>query len=713
MEDQIEQTEMNAEQDPLQQDQRRPVPDEDEKKLVSKLCARIKADKAHHKTAFDEMRRDQKIARRGAPDSWPKNHYVANITGRHIRRKTAALYAKNPKAVARRSEKLDFQVWDESEQTLMQALQVMQAASAGDPVLLMQAGVSPAQVQQSMVLLQDYQAGMLRRQQIEQIGKTLEICFHYFTNEQTPLSFKSSMKQLVRRACTSKVGYVKLGFQREYGNNPDVTARIADFRGRLDKIVQMSDDIERGDQEAEDLGAMQRELELSLKSLEEQEYVLIREGLTFDFLRSTAVVPDRLCTELEGFGGARWVTVEHLHTVPEVERKYKVQLGTDHVRYGSDGTAYNDQEPELDFGDETMKASAPEEMVCVWEHYDKETGVVYLICDGYPGFLRDPGAPDVYVEDFWPIYGLTFNEVEDDKNLFPPSDVELMSDMQNEYNRSRQGKREHRRAARPRFMSRKGALDDESKIALQNAEPFSVTEVNPLDGNDDLTRIVQPLAIPGVDPNLYDTGEIFTDIQLTVGASEAQFGMASGATATESSIAQSSFDASTDSDIDDLDNFLTRLARGAGQIMLRELSQETVMEIAGPGAVWPQMTLEEIAKELVLEIEAGSSGKPNQVQEIRNWQQMLPYLLQMPNISPTWLARESLNRLDDRLDLTEAITENIPSITAMNGMQQAMPTDPAADPNAQGSEGANNNPAPPGGPSGTDAPMGNNQQQIV
>ena len=87
-------------------------PDEAEKKLVSKLTKRILADRAHHKKAFERMREDMEIARRGAPKNWPENSYVANITGRHINQKTAALYAKNPKAVARRRERLDFRIWD-------------------------------------------------------------------------------------------------------------------------------------------------------------------------------------------------------------------------------------------------------------------------------------------------------------------------------------------------------------------------------------------------------------------------------------------------------------------------------------------------------------------------------------------------------------------------------------------------------------------------
>src|SRR5690606_8600339 len=112
-----------------------------------------------------------------------------------------------------------------------------------------------------------------------------------------------------------------------------------------------------------------------------------------------------------------------------------------------------------------------------------------------------------------------FNEGEDDQELFPPSDVALLRDMQNEYNRSRQGKREHRKAARPRFATRRGSLNDEDKKRLVSAEPFDVVEVNPQSDQFDVAKEIQVVPMPGVDPNLYDVGETYTDMQLVVGTS--------------------------------------------------------------------------------------------------------------------------------------------------------------------------------------------------
>lgn len=681
---------------------------EGERLLVAKLQKRIRGDKEFHEPAFKKMREDMVLARRGAPEDWPASNYVANITGRHINQKVAALYAKDPKAVARRRERLDFAVWDESEASFMQALQIVQMGmQAGlDPMTGQPLAASDPTFQQAMQLVQDVQQGMDAREKATRIGKTMELLFDYFTKEQTPVDFKTSMKQMVRRSATTGVGYLKLGFQRELEQNPQIAERLADFRSQIAHVENLAN--EAADENNPHRETDKAELEAAIAALQEQEYVLAREGLVFDFPDSTRVIPDRMTKHLTGFVGARWVTVEYLYTPDEVKEVFGVDLGKEFKEHSLDGTE-RDSQMSLDLDEEVKEEEDHHGLACVWEHYDRQSGTVYYLCDGHKSFLRAPGAPDIYVEDFWPVFALTFNEVEDEKNLFPPSDVRLMKDMQAEYNRARQGLREHRQAARPRFGSPKGALDDEDKAAFATAEPFTVTEFNPIGADPDVRKLIQAVPIPGVDPNLYETGQTMQDVQLVAGAQEATFGAVSKATATESSIAESSRVASVDSNVDDLDAFLTRVARASGQVLLREMSIEQVKEIAGVGAVWPLMGLDEIAKEIFLEVEAGSSGRPNQAQEIRNWKEMLPFLVQMPNIAPTWLARETLRRLDDKMDLTQAITEGAPSIIAMNGLTQAAPQDPANAPEAQGGEGANNAPAAPGGPAGTDAGMGNNQ----
>ena len=106
---------------------------------------------------------------------------------------------------------------------------------------------------------------------------------------------------------------------------------------------------------------------------------------------------------------------------------------------------------------------------------------------------------------------------------------------------------------------------------------------------------------------------------MIVGDQQADLGPTSGATATESNIAAQARATSTGSEIDDIDDTLSSMAQAASQILLLNMSLPMVQEIVGPGAIWPQLTSGDVAKQVYFDIEAGSSGRPNQAQELQNF----------------------------------------------------------------------------------------------
>jgi hypothetical protein len=124
-----------------------------------------------------------------------------------------------------------------------------------------------------------------------------------------------------------------------------------------------------------------------------------------------------------------------------------------------------------------------------------------------------------------------------------------------------------------------------------------------------------------------------------------------------------------------------------------------------------------VASELLLEIECGSSGRPNKAAEIANFERLAPTLIQIPGIDPTWLAKEAIRRMDDGLDITDAIKSALPSIVAMNSQKQMAGGGPGGDPNQQGAQGGNNAPGGPeaaaGAPGGGQAPGAPMQQGVM
>lgn len=642
--------------------------------LVKSLVQKVERAKKHWKKAFDRMKEDTDFymgKQWSSSDS--DDRYVANIVQRHVGQRVSALYAKNPKFVAKRRETLDFAAW-EGDMSSFQSIQMSMQNSMqmGQPM-------DPTMVQ----TLQDAQQGFERRRMMDKLAKTLEIVAHYQLQEQQP-SFKGQMKQLVRRTCVNGIGYVKIGYQRTMEKRPEDIERITDITEQLTTLERLGAD--KQDEKFSEDHAKTEQLRLLLASLQAKQDVIVREGIVFDFPMSNSIIVDPKCRQMSGFVGADWIAQEFILDIDEVKEVYKVDLGKEFTAYEDKGE-----------GDDKC------EKATVWEIYSKKDGLVYVVCDGYHDFLKEPEAPVLDLERFWPFFPLIFNEVDSDKDVIPPSDVRLLMPVQKEYNRARQALREHRFANRPLYATYEGALSEKDISNLQSHPANAVIKLQNLSPGQAVNSILQPVQHAPVDASLYDTSMLLDDMMRVVGSQEANLGGASGSTATEVSVAEGSRMSSLSSNVDDLEDFLGELARATGQVLLVQMDQQTVMKIAGPGAVWPQLTASEVAQELMLEVEAGSNGRPNKAIQIQNFERIAPILLQIPGMNPEFMAKEALKRMDDGMDITDAIRAALPSIVAMNAQKQLAQGDPASDPNLQGAAGATNVAPAPGAP-GADGP---------
>lgn len=659
--------------------------------LVKRWCTKVKADKEHFKDAFAQMRTSMKLAARGTDkQEWlDADKYVVPIINRHINQAVSSLYARNPTAVAKRKKKLYFTVWDGDPATLQAAEQAVVMAAQQSPVMDPLTGLPmPPQVDPNvMALLNEVRAAKQQMLMYDRLGETMQILFAHYLDEQDN-GYKEQIKASVRRAKVCDVAYAKLGFQRRMKRNPDIEARIADATDQLARIQALMNQAAAGDVEKESADAA--ELKSLVADLQSKVEIIVREGPVLSFPRSTEIIPDKRCRHLKTLAGARHMTHEFHMSPDEVMESYNVDLKKGgFTPYKADAVAK--------VGAPTS-GDASDELVCIWEIQDKSNGQWLTVADGYPDFLKEPAEPDVKIERFWTLFPLVFNEIESEDDLFPPSDAWNTRHMQREYNTARESLREHRIAALPRYASAKGKLEDKDLKTFATAPPHSIAEINGLTPNEDLAKVVQRWPSANIDPNLYETESVFGDVQRTVGSQEANLGGVSGATATETSIAENSRMSASADNVDDLDTWLTQIARAMGQLMLLELSIETVHEIAGPGAVWPQFPpkREEIVKDLVLEVEAGSSGRPNKAAEIANWERAAPWLVQLPGVNPIPFVKKGLALVD--IDLEEGVAEGMPSITAMNAMagKAAQAPSPSKQPGDQGGHGGNNAPKPAG-----------------
>ena len=675
----------------------RTPPNEARAARVKELIDMVLDDCDHWKWDFDRMRTSRRYARglqwKGmtrkdlVKDDRP---YVANITMRHLKSRTAAIYARNPRFTWRQSKRLHHVLWDGTPKMLQDAMAMqMGTPDSTDPATgAVIPGTPPVENPLAAAIIQEATEFAQSQQAIKKTGETLAIVYEYFVREQV-FNIKHMMKRTVLQSGTCGVGYIKQSFQRVLQNRPEVEQGLADAKAQLDAITRISQELAFGETDPNEADADR--LRSLMKQMEAEPKILLREGLTFNFPDPLNIIPSKEMIFLPGFFGCPHVTEQYFLTEAKVKETYGVDLGKQAAPYRSRDAA-NKSGNRLDYK-KTGSQWQDGDTARVFEIYHKGDGLVYTVCEGYDDFLREPEPPFPWTERFWPWFIYAPNAMDDPENPMPPSDVELIEPMQNEINAAGDALRDHRFAARPGHV-KAGYLTDDDAAKITSRVAHQVVPLTGLQPGDDVSKVLQPFPTAPIDPNLYATGPAFEDMLRTTGTQQANLGPTTDATATEATIAQSSRQSTDDSAIDELDDLLTEMARAGGQILLMNLEPETVKKIVGPGAAWPTSTRDEVAQELYLEVEAGSSGKKNQAHEIQVRTQMYPFLIQTPNIDPEKFARDMLSVLDDRIRFEDWQKDGLPSIIAMNGQAQAAANlgDPSAAPEAQGPDGASNAP---------------------
>lgn len=623
---------------------------------VKRWTTRIRNAKKHWEPAFKRMRQDMDFA---SGLQWPgqetmeTKRYVANTVLRTINQKVATLYARNPVAEYQRRPRMDYQVWDERLESLLQATQSL--------------AMNPLDIQ-SKAILTDYMNGHNRKMLIDKVGRTLEIVYKYQQDEQEP-NFKTQMKRLVRRVATCGVGYTRLSYVRDNEAMLSPSGKQSSLQDRIKKTRRLAEKYEEGDVNKESATAYQLGhlfASVGHSMTDPVELQDVHEGLVFDFPSATAIIPDTRCRSIRDFDGCHWIAEEMLLPLEIVNAFFEsdIKPGGELIHYSEHGQ-YKPKETNPDDKD-------PEQgpHVCLWHVFDQDTKSQFYIVDGYKKFVSSPDVLAPPIRRFWPIFTLTFNDVESDPqsktSVFPPSDVTLMRSMQKERNRSRDQLKQHRVGSLPLRMTGKGWLTKEDKDSINGAEANEIIEIEGAGSASqglDLNKMLAAFQPAPINPAVYDTAPLDQDVLLVVGGQQEALPVAKKESATSATIAEQSRNLTSSSNVDDLDELLSDLARSGGEMLMREMATETVQRIAGPGSAWPTVEREDFLDEIYLEAVAASSGRPNKAVEIANFERLVPFLMQA-GASPAFIVREGIHRLDDRLDPEEAFPLLPPQMSA-------------------------------------------------
>jgi len=475
-------------------------------------------------------------------------------------------------------------------------------------------------------------------------------------------------KRCVRAAMTTGLSWAKASYQRDIYRDPHIERRIQDAQEELRRLEHLMDECE--DDTKEEHEAKMEMLRDLVRSLEEKVEVVRQEGLVLDYVRDEDIIVSPAVATLEDYIFAPWIAHRIWMTQDQAAETFDLD---------SDDLAKADKWRKP--GDEDTDSTDRSQWVAVLEIWDSTFKTVYTLIQGMDKWARDPFSPTKTGERWYPFFLLAFNWVDGERR--PISDVELWADLQDEYNDTRTKYREHRKKAVPARVGAAGSLspEDARKLANPDLNEYVLADLQTGQRASDVVGIIP---YPPVDPGLYDTSQIRSDLEMVSGLQDAARGtVARAKTATEAEILQMGLVSRTTERQASVEEWIEEMAQYCAEILLQNMTKEQVMRIVGPDAVWPELDKEDIFNMVNIEVRAGTTGRPDQRREQQTWMQLLPLIQQtiqqiaqaeaqgMESLANAgrYLLQETLRRFDETIDIDEVMPKQAAPMQLVEGVQ--------------------------------------------
>lgn len=510
---------------------------------------------------------------------------------------------------------------------------------------------------------------------VKRFGETLEAVLR--TKFVKECNLKRRGKEAVRATMASGLGWAKLIYRENIERDPLIEQQLNDIQENLKRVEMLRSRLRRDDSIA-DNEKTQEELKQAIAGLAEKVEVVSSRGLIIDrpLSEDIAILDGTICnfdnyTQAGAIAQRIWYSADQFETTfgfkPEGANQYAAP------RENKDGQ-------------QKKKNGSGKTFYCVFEVWSKLDNTVYTICKGIKGYIREPYRPPNVSERWYPFFALGFNLV--DGEFYPMSDVELLTELVDEYNTTRTNFAEHRKESLPVRIARAGgSLSPEDITRIQNRKINEVVVIQGASGKPLDEDLFEFKNIP-LDPMVYDTTPIRADIDLVSGATDAARGaVVKAKTATEAEIMQQGLSARSAERQDAIEDWISEMSNCAAQILLDKLTMEDVVKVAGDEAVWPEMSKEQIYDLVQVEVRAGSTGKPNAARDQERWLKLLP-LLQEAMVKVTELraqgqydmadavvelVKETMRRFDERIDLDDFIPPAFGEGDPMAAMEKLEP----------------------------------------
>lgn len=469
---------------------------------------------------------------------------------------------------------------------------------------------------------------------------------------------KRKAKRILTSAYACSVGWWKLCWQEDRQVDPLIASQLKDAQDNLERLKRLQEEVGEGESgHDKELAQLQQ----TIAGLQAAPEIVRGRGLALDFIQPDDVlVLDASVREVTEYRRAEAMAHRVWMTRDQVKQRFPgYELKGARVYREAPGGAGQPQK-QASGGDDKAK-----DLLAVWEVWEQVSGRVFTLCEGCEGYLRPPYSPTWTGKRWFPFFLLAFNEV--DGGYFPLSDVDLIEEVVREYNRARDDFETDRKDSRPVNIARKGgALTPDDIQAIRNRNGMDLILVEGPGGrplSDDLFfgQLGQ------INPANYDTAPARQDMEMLVGGGDAARGSVLKAkTATEAEILAQGLRGRSAERTDIIEDMLSEAGAYALEVCLRKLTPEEVQQIAGPEAVWPNLSRpEEVFEQVSLQVRGGSTGKPDRLQEQDRWTKLLPVIEKaMAQVAQlrqqgmdaeaqavVELVRETMRRFDERVDL--------------------------------------------------------------
>lgn len=491
---------------------------------------------------------------------------------------------------------------------------------------------------------------------VKKFGLTAEIVLDQAVVKEARL--KVHVKAALRSTQVTGDGWLKMVLQHDIKTDPLVQDRINDAQDNLQRVNALINEIEEGDGE---LLKEKSELQIQIKALASNSEVKVYKGMVIDrIMTEDILILDDAVVEFHQYDKAKAIAHRLWYTDDDFEATFEIEAPKGATEFNQRGLKADDKSKATTDPANTKGTKYR----CVYEIWDLMSQTVYTVCAGGDQWIRKPYTPEFLASRFYPFFDFGFNVIEGRRR--PLSDVELLIELQDEYNSTRTQYAAHRDDSMPVRVVRKGGQLTEGDIKrLQERKSREIVAVEG-DGGRALSEDMQEFAGVPIDPNVYDVTQIRNDMDLVSGMSDASRGnLIQPKTATEAELMSQSMATRVDERRDVVEDVLTDMFDAALEVLLQALSLDAVKKIAGPDSVWPSMDKDEIRAQVHLSIRGGSTSKPNKAKEQEQWGQVMPIIKDtMESVAKLRMAgqndmakaavellKETLSRFDERIDV--------------------------------------------------------------